>query len=235
VLQPGDPVNALTVNNNLVLNNASVLQYALGSNSAETVVNGSLTLGGTLNLTDAGGFGPGTYVLISYGGALTNNGLTIGTTPYPSLTYQIDMSVTGAVRLVVSSSGQTNAFTAWQLQYFGCTYCPQAQPNADPLGKGMSNTNQFLAGLDPTDPASVFRVVSVAGSNTDVVVTWAAAAGKTDVVQVTSGSVTGDYMSNFQDVASVILSGSGDVTNNYVDSGGATNIPSRYYRIRLGP
>jgi len=33
----------------------------------------------------------------------------------------------------------------------------------------------------------------------------------------------------------MIMAGSGDVTTNYVDGGGATNKPSRYYRIRLVP
>jgi hypothetical protein len=33
----------------------------------------------------------------------------------------------------------------------------------------------------------------------------------------------------------IIISGSGDATTNYIDAGGATNIPSRYYRIRLVP
>src|SRR5271154_2174618 len=45
-----------------------------------------------------------------------------------------------------------SAFQAWQLQYFGCTNsgtsCTQAAPNADPYGKGISNTNQFLLGLN---------------------------------------------------------------------------------------
>jgi hypothetical protein len=34
---------------------------------------------------------------------------------------------------------------------------------------------------------------------------------------------------------SIILPGSGDATTNYIDDGGATNSPSRYYRIRLVP
>jgi autotransporter-associated beta strand protein len=104
VLQPGDPVNALTVNNNLVLNNASVLQYALGSNSAETVVNGNLTLGGTLNITNAGGFTTGTYVLFTYSGELTYNGLTIGTKPNTSYTYTVSTNTAGQVNLIVTSS-----------------------------------------------------------------------------------------------------------------------------------
>jgi hypothetical protein len=35
--------------------------------------------------------------------------------------------------------------------------------------------------------------------------------------------------------APIIIPGTGDATTNYVDSGGATNTPSRYYRVRLVP
>ena len=33
----------------------------------------------------------------------------------------------------------------------------------------------------------------------------------------------------------IAIPGSGDTVTNYLDAGGATNVPSRYYRIRLGP
>ncbi len=47
-------------------------------------------------------------------------------------------------------------FQAWQLQYFGCTNCPQAQPGADADGTGQNNQFKYIAGLNPTNPASVF-------------------------------------------------------------------------------
>ena len=42
---------------------------------------GNLKLDGTLNVTDAGGFGAGVYRLINYGGVFTNSGMVIGTAP----------------------------------------------------------------------------------------------------------------------------------------------------------
>jgi hypothetical protein len=46
----------------------------------------------------------------------------------------------------------------------------------------------------------------------------------------------GSYATNFLDLSGlIIISGSGDAATNYLDSGGATNIPARYYRIRLQP
>jgi hypothetical protein len=99
----------------------------------------------------------------------------------------------------------------------------------------MSNTNQFLAGLDPTNSASLFRISSVTSSPNDIIVTWQTAGGKTNVVQRTNGQLDGSYTNDFQDIASVVITGVGDTSTNYVDTGGATNSPSSYYRVRLGP
>jgi PKD repeat protein len=128
-------------------------------------------------------------------------------------------------------------FQAWQLQYFNCTNCPQAAPDADPFGKGMSNTNQFLAGLNPTNPASVFLITSVvADSNNNVFITWATAGVRTNAVQASSGDADGNYTNSFTDTSgSIVIPSMGDATTNYLDVGGATNIPTRYYRIRLVP
>jgi hypothetical protein len=55
-------------------------------------------------------------------------------------------------------------------------------------------------------------------------------------VQASQGDAAGNYTNLFDDVSGlVIIPGSGDATTNYTDSGGATNIPSRFYRIRLVP
>ena len=60
-------------------------------------------------------------------------------------------------------------FQAWQLQYFGSTNAVQAQPAADADGTGQNNFFKFVAGLNPTNPASVFafNVASVPGEPTE--------------------------------------------------------------------
>ena len=111
---------------------------------------------------------------------------------------------------------------------------PQAAPDADPLGKGMSNTNQFLAGLDPTNSASALRIISVVQQTNDVVITWTTAGVRTNAVQATVGDANGGYTNNFNDISgSIIIPVIGDATTNFTEIGGATNNPSRYYRIRL--
>jgi PKD repeat protein len=127
-------------------------------------------------------------------------------------------------------------FQAWQIQYFGSTTNPAAAANADPDGDGQNNLAEFLAGTDPTNGASGLRITSVTTQGSDVLVTWMTAGGYTNVVQVNTGLLDGSYSTNFQDLSGlIIISGSGDATTNYLDSGGATNAPARYYRIRLQP
>ena len=50
----------------------------------------------------------------------------------------------------------TDPFQRWQLLYFWCTnsgsVCAQAVPDADPYGKGISNTNQFLSRAQSNKP-----------------------------------------------------------------------------------
>ncbi len=139
---------------------------------------------------------------------------------------------------VIAVASALTPFQQWQLQYFLCTNCSQALPDADPLGKGISNTNQFLLGLNPTNPASIFRITSVVRNTTDVVITWATAGIRTNVLEALTPGAIG-YTTNglvaFQAVSTNIINVVGDTTTNYTDAGGATNSPTRYYRIRLVP
>ncbi|NYT41091.1 autotransporter-associated beta strand repeat-containing protein [Sphingomonas sp. R-74633] len=91
----------------LVLSSGSVLDMGLGAPNVAGVsdriqVNGDLTLDGTLNVIDLGGFGVGVYRLIDYTGTLTNNGLDIGTLPAGSNAPHINLqtSVGQQVNLV---------------------------------------------------------------------------------------------------------------------------------------
>lgn len=102
---------------------------------------------------------------------------------------------------------------------------------ADSDGDGMSNLQEYLAGTNPTNCASAFRITSVTLTNNNALITWRTAGGRTNIVQALtyrSGSYA-DLSSN------VVIVGSGDVTTNYLDVGGATNQPCRFYRIRLVP
>lgn len=81
--------------------------------------------------------------------------------------------------------------------------------------------------------ASAFRVIGIAQENDGIRVTWMTGIGKTNTLQATSGDESGGFTNAFTDLF-VITNTVGSVTN-YLDIGGATNTPSRFYRIRLVP
>ncbi len=87
ILSPGNSPGTLTVGS-LVLNSGSLSNFELaapgtvgGGVNDLVAVTGNLTLAGTLNITDLGGFGIGVYRLFTYGGTLTDNIMTVGTVP----------------------------------------------------------------------------------------------------------------------------------------------------------
>jgi PKD repeat protein len=125
-------------------------------------------------------------------------------------------------------------FQAWQIQYFGSTTNPAAAPTADPDGDGFSNLQEFLAGTDPTNNVSSFRITSIVGTGDDVLIDWMTGIGKTNALQATAGTADGSYSTNdFADIFTV-TNATGLLTN-YLDVGAATNVPSRFYRVRLVP
>jgi hypothetical protein len=120
----------------------------------------------------------------------------------------------------------------WQLHYFGCVTCPAAAPGNDADGSGFSNLQDYLAGVDPTNPVA-FRITSVLRTGVDLAVAWTMGPGRTNALQATAGNASGYNTNNFTDIFTVTNT-VGTVTN-YVDHGAATNIPARFYRVRLVP
>lgn len=112
ILEPGASVGTLTADS-LLLGAGSLLEYELGlpdiAGGINDLVNitGALTLDGTLNIVNAGGFSRGVYRLINYGGALTDNGLLIGGLPTRFVGSDMLVSTTtaGQVDLIVNSGG----------------------------------------------------------------------------------------------------------------------------------
>jgi hypothetical protein len=96
----------------------------------------------------------------------------------------------------------------------------------------MNNYAQFLAGLNPTNPASVLAITSAVPQGADLNVTWQTAGPRTNILQV--GSSANGAMS-FSDLPAslTVISAAGDTTTNYVAPGALTNNPARFYRVRV--
>jgi PKD repeat protein len=165
-----------------------------------------------------------------------------------------------SVTLIVSNAGgsSTNTkasyitvltpFQSWQNHYWsGGASDPNAAPGLDPYGKGISNTNQFLAGFNPTNTAAYPHIMNIiVTTNKNVTVTYLGANGdnsysggpasRTNVLEYTGGTANGSYMNNFASTGqtNVLSGGNGSgIVTNMTDNGGATNVPSRYYRVRV--
>jgi fibronectin-binding autotransporter adhesin len=102
IVSPGNSAGTFVISS-LTLTPGAILNYELGPTDGVNdfiKITGNLTLDGTLNIADLGGFSTGTYLLITYDGILTDNGLLVGTVP-GGLSASIDTSTAGQVYLVV--------------------------------------------------------------------------------------------------------------------------------------
>jgi hypothetical protein len=97
-------------------------------------------------------------------------------------------------------------------------------------GGGGGNTSfNFNFIVSPPPPS---EITAVARQSNDVRVTWTSFPGTTNIVQATAGTTHGSYSNNFSDISPLIVVGNSGITN-YLDAGGATNFPARYYRVRM--
>ncbi|OYV06756.1 MAG: hypothetical protein CFE26_04605, partial [Verrucomicrobiales bacterium VVV1] len=173
-LAPGNPVGTLTLSNGLTLTPTSTLNYELGTLSDRTNVTGNLTLAGTLNITAAPGFAPGSYTLFTYTGTLTDEvGLQIGTLP-AGFEATLSTATANQVRLIVTPI--LTPFEEWQIANFGSTTNPNAAAAADPDGDGTTNEIEFRLGLDPRNGSSSFKATG-SRSPAGFTLTWPSAAG----------------------------------------------------------
>jgi beta-glucanase (GH16 family) len=129
------------------------------------------------------------------GVAYTDTGLTNGTTYYYVVsTVKGGCESTNSVAVSTTPVSQLTPFQQWQVLYFGSTNNPSAAPDADADGTGQNNQFKYVAGLDPTNPASVFvlNVSSVTGQPTQMNLIFSPlAAGRTYTPQFSTDLVGG--------------------------------------------
>ena len=196
-------------NNLLELDSGSVIVTNASHNAILEVRNGVFILnGGTLQVD--------TLLMTNACGLFIRNG---GTLIYSNLVLDPNLSAVG--------DGIPNG---WK-QAHGLDPLDPNVANEDPDGDGQSNLQEYLAGTDPTNKASSFRITSLAQEGNNLRVTWMTGTGKTNALQAAGGGI---YATNsFTDIFAVTNT-TGSLTN-YLDAGAATNFPSRFYRVRVVP
>ena len=120
---------------------------------------------------------------------------------------------------------------AWETQYFGNV---NGTATSDADGDGASSLQEYLAGTNPTNSLSSFRLLSATKTGDDMRLDWTTVGGHSYVLQFLTNA-TASLTGTFADLSPVIpVTGFSEGATNYVHLGGATNKGS-YYRVRLGP
>jgi hypothetical protein len=114
----------------------------------------------------------GTNAIITYASSGTNNSFTFGPADRGRIE-RVDLSVLRPL-----------SFVQWLAQY-GLPV--NSDPNSDPTDKGMTLMQQFIAGLNPNDPHSLFQFVGIQPVGNGVQVLWSSVADKTYTLQQGSG------------------------------------------------
>ncbi|HUI07585.1 MAG TPA: hypothetical protein VL486_11350 [Verrucomicrobiae bacterium] len=127
---------------------------------------------------------------------------------------------------------------AWMMQYFHHPTGSEgdhSRAGDDADGDGFTNLQEYQAGTDPTDSASVFHIIEIVPDGDDVLITWTAVGGKRYVLQTTTGS-SGGFTNDFVDLnPAFIAHGTGETTITVLHLGAAAGSPARFYRVRLMP
>ena len=197
-LAPGGPVGTLTVSNNLVLAAGATLAFELGTNSDRVAVAGNLTLDGTLNVADAGGFDDRHVHALHVHRRADRQRPGDRRDARPRLRLRRGHQHGGAGEPgrdadAVRRRGRCSTSAAYTNA--------EAAAGADPDGDGLNNEEEFLAGTQPTNSASVLQNVNVAmDTNGFYVVTWDSVGGKSYRVQYSDGDAGGGYADTFVDI-----------------------------------
>ena len=168
-LAPGDALGTLTFASSLTLNDNSLLPFALGTNGDSVVVSGNLNLTGRLSITNAGGFGPGTYTLFTCGGALTLGNLVLVSAP-AGYNYTFNTTTPGVVKLVVASPTPPG-FAAISINGGNLVFSGGGGvPNANFILLGSSNLSTPLnnwtpLATNPFDAGGNFSITNSTDSN----------------------------------------------------------------------
>jgi hypothetical protein len=157
---------------------------------------------------------------------LSADGATVGFQTWNAGSITNDLNRAQDVITTLVDSDGDGIPDAWMLQYFGhpngvAGDRSRAQDDFD--GDGMTNLEEFLAGTDPTDANSVFRIqVSLVLSTNGVVVNWPASPSRNYRVQFKNELAEPEWSA---------AAGAVVVTGGQGHYGAPAEQVSRYYRV----
>jgi PKD repeat protein len=211
----------------------------------------------TVNFMDISTGPPTSWTWTDTNGDMSTNKNASFTYANPGV-YTVQLIACNAIGCGTNTQSVTviTPFQGWQNQYFaGGNLNASAGPNVDQYGTGMNNNNKFLAGFAGNVPAGYLHIINIATSSTNVIVNYLGASGdtnyvpgiqsRTNVLDFTTGDPSGDYANTgWQDTFQTNILGVGisaaggegtglGTVTNMTDFGAATNVPSRYYRVRV--
>lgn len=115
---------------------------------------------------------------------------------------------------------------AWEIAH-GLNPTNSSDANRDDDGSGFSNLQEYLAGTDPANPSNCLHVTSSVITGKDVQVSFASVLDKNYLLERSVSMTPTNWTIVTQGIA-----GTGNILP-ITDPGGATNLPSRFYRVRL--
>jgi hypothetical protein len=99
-------------------------------------------------------------------------------------------------------------------------------------GLSSTCTQQVIVTQVAVD-AGDFAITGIQAIGDDINLTWQTFGNSTNVIQLANPTIDGSYTNVFTNIGSVFVPGSGLVITNWTDYGGATNFPTRFYRIHF--
>ena len=138
-----------------------------------------------------------------------------------------DTATSASNFIVLADSDGDGMSDNFEQQYFGSATA--GAPGIDADGDGQTNLQELIAGTNPVDAKSVFRIMEVRRQGNDAIIVFRALAGKRYRVEAGENLADG-----FPIAVATLAASPSDITREVSHTGGAA-FPRRFYRAVVLP